>query len=59
MKEETAKEVLVRLFGLKDEYTYFETLEAMIEYALIRQRELLEIVTKNYDETIGKNLNIE
>ena len=36
MKEETAKEVLFRLWGDKDTYEKYEVLNAMIEYAVMK-----------------------
>ena len=36
MKEETAKEVLRRLWGTKDTYEEYEVLNAMIEYAMLK-----------------------
>jgi hypothetical protein len=36
MKEETAKEVLIRLWGDKESYEKYEVLNAMIEYAVMK-----------------------
>jgi hypothetical protein len=36
MKDETAKEVLFRLWGDKDTYEKYEVLNAMIEYSVMK-----------------------
>lgn len=36
MKEESAKDVLIRLYGEKESYTRFECLDVAIEYAAIK-----------------------
>ena len=48
MKEETAKEVLFRLWGDKKTYEKYEVLNAMIEYAVMK----LDIAHERNIETI-------
>ncbi len=52
MKEETAKEVLRRLYGTKDTYEEYEVLNAMIEFAMIK----LEIANEKNIEIIKEVL---
>lgn len=50
MKDETAKEVLIRLSGDKDTYEKYEVLGAMIEYAVMK----LEIAHESHMKIIKK-----
>lgn len=51
MKDETAKEVLIRLYGEKETYGYHQVLDAMVEYAIIKLEEnhktVMEILKGN------------
>ncbi len=53
MKNETAVECLERMFGKKETYTYYETAEAMIEYAYNRIEMQHEITMKILNDTLN------
>lgn len=54
MKDKTAKEILIELFGDKDTYEKYEVLQAMIEYAIqeldIQHKKHLQIIKETYHD---------